>query len=323
MGNTKKKSENNFIVQGGILVIAGFISRFIGMIYRIPMTNALGDKGLAYYENAYVIYNLALIISSYGLPMAVSRMVAAKNAKKEYKNAYKLFKASLIFATISGGVMALFIFIFAKYLSIHIYKTPYCMIPLKILAPTIFLCAIMGVIRGYFQGNGNMVPTAVSQLIEQIINAIVSVVATLTFMKYAKKESFYAICDSKESWGAGGGTLGTFIGAIFGLLTLIIIFMLNRRKINYSLKSDTTNNESNKAIYKIMLLTILPIILAQTLYNLNSIVDRSLFSHLSSYSKDIREDYLGRFGKYYLLVNIPIAVATALGNSVLPVIVKE
>ena len=83
---TVKQKGTNFLIQGSILALAGIICRIIGFVYRMPMTRALGADGLAYYSRAFNIYNIALIISSYGMPLAVSKLVAAKVAKEEYKN---------------------------------------------------------------------------------------------------------------------------------------------------------------------------------------------------------------------------------------------
>ena len=168
-----KSRRNNFLVQGSILAAASIISRLIGLIYRIPMTNIIGDEGIGYYNVAYSIYNIALILSSYSLPLAVSRLVAAKCVNKEYKSSYRIFKGALIFGAASGLLMALVIFFGADFFAVTFFESPKSALPLRVLSPTIFLCAIMGVIRGYFQGKKTMIPTSVSQIVEQIINAIV------------------------------------------------------------------------------------------------------------------------------------------------------
>ena len=85
MSKTQKKKMTNFLVQGSILAIGGLICRLIGLIYRMPMTNSFGEEGLGYYDSAYSIYNIALIVSSYGMPLAVSKLVAAKVANNEHK----------------------------------------------------------------------------------------------------------------------------------------------------------------------------------------------------------------------------------------------
>ncbi|MBR6273634.1 MAG: oligosaccharide flippase family protein, partial [Lachnospiraceae bacterium] len=160
------KNDNfrkNVMVQGSILAAASIIVRLIGLVYRIPLTRVLGDTAMGYYGYAYEIYNLALILSSYSLPLAVSKLVSARLVKKQYKNSHKVFTFTMAFSAIMGAVMSLLLVAFAEVYA-KIIKCPGVIIPLRILAPTIFVFSVMGVIRGYFQGYGNMVPTAISQV---------------------------------------------------------------------------------------------------------------------------------------------------------------
>lgn len=318
MGNTKKKKASNFLLQGSILAVAGLICRLIGLVYRMPMTNSFGDEGLGYYDSAYSIYNIALIVSSYGMPLAVSKLVAAKVTTKEYKNAKRVLIGSMTFAITTGLVTALVVFIGADFFATNMLKSPNSALPLKVLAPTIFLCAVMGTLRGYFQGNSTMIPTSISQILEQIINAIVSVVATITFMNaFSGKAS---VC----AYGAAGGTLGTTSGALVGLMVLVIIYIRGCKERKEDIINDTHEEvDSYKDIFKLILMTILPVILSQTLYNLNAVVDRTLFNNMYDATEKVRASYLGIYAKYVLMVNIPVAIATALGNSIVPVIVRE
>ena len=112
-----KSRRNNFLVQGSILAAASIISRLIGLVYRVPMTNIIGDEGIGYYNVAYSIYNIALILSSYSLPLAVSRLVAAKCVNKEYKSSYRIFIHALIFGAVSGLIMALIISLLKHFLN--------------------------------------------------------------------------------------------------------------------------------------------------------------------------------------------------------------
>ena len=171
--------KSNFIVQGGLLGIAGLITRVIGMLYRIPVTNIIGDKGNGYYASAYYIYNIMLLISSYSLPLAISKVVSARLSNRQYRNADRFFKGGLLFATITV--------LFGANALADLLSEPLSAIALRIFAPTLLIVAVMGVFRGYFQGMGNMVPTAVSQIIEQIINAVVSIIAAKALFDYGVK----------------------------------------------------------------------------------------------------------------------------------------
>ena len=164
-----ESNKRNFIVHGSILAIAGILVRIIGMLYRIPVVNIIGSEGNGIYGAAFNIYNIMLVLSSYGLPMAVSKLVSARFTKKRYKSAAKVLRCSLMVAVCTGGIAALLVFFGASFIENVIYGggLPGLAVPLRILAPTIFLVAILGVIRGFFQGQSTMIPTAVSQILEQ------------------------------------------------------------------------------------------------------------------------------------------------------------
>ena len=106
MGKSKN-SDASFIMQGSILAIASIISRIVGLIYRIPLTAIIGKTGNDYYGTAYSIYNIILIMSSFSLPLAVSKLVASRMGNGRAKDAFRVFKGALGFAIVSGGLGAL------------------------------------------------------------------------------------------------------------------------------------------------------------------------------------------------------------------------
>ena len=105
--NTKSSKAQNFVVQGSILAVAGIIVRLIGMLYRIPLIEIIGQEGNGYYTSAFSVYSILLIVSSYSLPTAVSKMVAGRIAVGQYKNSHRILKAALIYATVVGAAAAL------------------------------------------------------------------------------------------------------------------------------------------------------------------------------------------------------------------------
>ena len=105
-----ESNKRNFIVHGSILAIAGILVRIIGMLYRIPVVNIIGSEGNGIYGAAFNIYNIMLVLSSYGLPMAVSKLVSARFTKKRYKSAAKVLRCSLMVAVCTGGIAALLVF---------------------------------------------------------------------------------------------------------------------------------------------------------------------------------------------------------------------
>ena len=175
--NSRRKQESNFVIQGSILAAASIIVRLIGIAYRIPMVNIIGDEGMGYYGTAFNVYNIALLLSSYSLPLAVSKLVSARLAGKQYRNAGRILRAALGYATAAGAAAAAVIWFGADFFAREVFFMPYAAFALRTLAPTVWIMAYLGVLRGYFQGRGTMVPTAASQIFEQIVNAVVSVAA--------------------------------------------------------------------------------------------------------------------------------------------------
>ena len=226
---SSKSKKDSFIIQGSILAMAGILVRVIGLIYRIPLNRILGDVGLGYYGTAFEFYNVLILLSSQSMPLAVSKIVSEKLEKKEYKNAHKVFKGALFYGGFIGIAFGLFLFFGADFIA-GVYKQPPIAIALRVLAPTLTIACVLGVVRGYFQGMGNMVPTAVSQIFEQIVNAVVSVIAAYELGAYGYTLSKIASEQKvlKGSYAAAGGTLGTLSGALIALIFMFFIVYVNR-----------------------------------------------------------------------------------------------
>ncbi len=312
---TKASKKNNFLIQGSILAISSILSRFIGMLYRIPLTNIVGDVGMGYYGSAYELYNLVLILSSYSIPVAVSKLVSVREADKEYRNAFKVFRTSLCVAAVVGGLASAVVYLAADAWAKLVGDAPVA-IPLRVLAPTILVFAVMGVFRGYFQGKRTMIPTALSQLIEQIVNAFVSVFAAYKLMQ------LHNASVDVEAYGAAGGTAGSLIGAIFGFVFLLFVYGINRSYIRRKVRKDRTPyEESRREVLYAFVITVVPIILSQTVYQLSGTVDNAIFGQVmkkQSPDEDVSLLWGIYSNKYRLLTNLPVAVATALGTSIVP-----
>lgn len=138
----KKKKESNFVVQGSILAVASIVVRIIGIAYRVPMINIIGDEGMGYYGTAFNVYNIALLLSSYSLPLAVSKMVSARLAGKQYRNAARILRAALCYATIVGAFAAAVIWFGADFFAKDVFFMPYAAFALRTLAPTVWIWRI-------------------------------------------------------------------------------------------------------------------------------------------------------------------------------------
>ena len=327
MAGKRKQKDKNFLVQGSILAVAGVITKLIGAAYRVPLVNILGDKGMGYYGVAFQIYSIALTLTSYSLPLAVSKLVSARVAKGEYKNSYKVFRGAMTFAVFVSGIVGAAIFLGADFIADNIMAMKFSSYALRVLAPCILIVAVLGVLRGFFQGNGSMIPTAVSQVLEQVVNAGVSILGAYMLFKVG---SDVAKTRGNESYGAAyaaaGGTLGTVIGALSALLFLFAVFAGYKRLLRRRMRRDRGHRrEKYKRIFKILLITIAPVILSSTVYNLCGIIDNAMFAKIMSVQGIKESEYAALLGilngKYDTLVNVPIAIAYSLGASLIPAIV--
>ena len=315
------------MVQGSILAIAGVITKIIGAVYRIPLMNIVGDEGMGYYSVAFSIYTVALTLTSYSLPLAVSKLVSARIAVGQYRNAYKVLKGAFAFAFLSGGLVALIIFFGAEFIASDIMSMDMSVYALRILAPCILVVALLGVLRGFFQGNGSMVPTAVSQILEQIVNAVASVAGAylllqvgLDLAKSSKNQSF------GPAYAAAGGTVGTIAGAFFALLFIVLLAWAYLKVFRRKMRRDKSRRkESYQQVYKVLFITIVPVILSATVSNISDFVDNALFSNIMAaqgYKKTEYASLLGILsGQYATMINVPLSVATALGASLIPSLV--
>lgn len=323
VGKTKK-SKSNYLVQGTILVIASFVARFIGLVYRIPLTNILGDEGNAYYSTANEIYSILLMISSFSLPLAVSKLVSERLHMGQVKNAHKVFRCSIKFACLAGGIISILTFACAGLITKYLMSYELAVYALRVLSPAIFIFAIAGAFRGYFQGHETMVPTATSQVIEQIVNAIVTVIGAGIMMNYGiqlgKEQSNTSL---GPAFGAAGGTFGTVVSVLVALFFLVFIYISYRRNLGRLARRDTTKRlESDKVIYRALLLTIIPVVLSTVVYNIGSVLDQGVFNKVLAGQGYTAKQYgtiWGIYsGKFRVLMNVPLAIASCLGPSVVP-----
>ena len=319
---SKSPDSGNFLIQGSILAAAGIIVRLIGLLYKVPMTRILGTEGIGYYNTAYEIYNIGLILSSYSLPLAISKLIAARRIRRRYQDARRVYLCGMAFGITVGTAMTAILLFGSSWITETIFKSPGSALPLAVMAPTVLVFSVMGIIRGYFQGFGNMIPTSVSQIIEQVIHAAVSIVASYLFIRW------FADAASPASYGAAGGTLGTLTGALAALIFLSAM-MLRHRKSQAELyrRPQSVSTESWKSVFWALLVTLTPIILSQFVYQLSGSVDNSMFGQIMSakgLTEKERMSLLGIYGgEYRLLTNVPVAIASSLGTSMIPSIVAS
>ena len=321
---TAPAQNDDFIAQGAILAAATVLTKVIGVVYRIPLANILGDTGNGFYGYAYQIYAMALMVSSLSLPTAVSKLVSAKMAVGQKRNALRVFACSMIFAVVVGLLVTAVVFFGADAISVYAMRSPLSVYALKMLAPGLFIVAIMAVIRGYFQGLGSMMPTAVSQIIEQLIRAVISIAGAAIFVDMGTKAGEKA---GEEllgpAYGAAGATLGTVLGALIALGFLGFVLWTYRGKMRRQYRTDRSHKlESYQHILKVLVFTALPILFSTAIYNINQILDLTIFNHIMEAQGFTEDEYMALqgiySGKYDTLVNVPLSIPTALCASVVP-----
>ena len=315
-----ERKKNSFYIQGSILALASILTRVMGIVFRVPLTRIIGDEGIGAYSNAYEVYNLALLLSTYSIPIAVSKLVSARESKKEYINSYRVFRTAMCFSLVSGAIASLVTFFGADFFATTLFKSESSAIPLRFLAPTIFVFAIMGVLRGFFQGKNTVIPTSVSQLIEQFFHVVIGLGAAVIFMK------MYETSEYRVAYGAAGGTFGTLIGAVASLVFLGLVFFMYYPVLKKRMKKDKSSEvESYQTLLKLVVLTVIPIILNQTLNTVSGTVDSFLLNTVldaKGYSEEARLILWGRYSsKYRLLANLPLSIASAIGVAIVPNIV--
>lgn len=324
---SKNRNKSNYLFQGAILASASIIVRMIGLVYRIPLGRIIGDVGNSYYSCAFEVYSLILLISSYSLPLAVSKIVSARIGTGDKSDISRILKCALGFGLFVGILGALIAYFGADFLTGTLLNTPEGAICLRVLAPCILIMGVLGVLRGYFQGLGTMIPTAVSQIIEQVVNAVVAVIAAWLLFGYGQRiDAVLGTETAAPAYGASGSTLGTTLGALSALIFisfLLVVYLKKEQKKNYK----DEQKESYRSILVILVMTILPVILSTAIYNLNSIIDQGMFKalmeKLGAAKENIDVTWGIYSGKYKLLCNVPIALASAMASSTIPNISKQ
>lgn len=309
------RRSSGVLVQAGILAMASMIVRVIGLLYRAPLTAIIGDEGNGYYGTAYNIYTIILMVSSYSMPSAISKLMAQKLAVGEYRNANRVFRCALMYGVLVGLVGSGLLFFGARFL---VPDVAVCV--LQVFAPTVFLFGILGSMRGYFQARGSMVPTSVSQILEQLANAVVSIAAAWLLMQTAVG----ADPTRRAQLGAMGSALGTGAGVLIALLFMVFCFRRSKEGRKAEILSDATGKEEKYRIFlRDTVLVITPFMLSGVIMNLTTSLNQTIYMRMLIDLKGAGETatttLYGIFSnKAVVISNIPISIATAVSSAIIP-----
>ena len=260
MSETGKKQ--NFLQGAALLAMATAIVKVIGAFYKLPLNMAIGAEGYSYFTTAYDIYAVMLLISTAGLPVAVSRMISQASTLNHYNRLRKVFKIALTIFAILGTITTVFMMVGAKWLA-NLMNQPDAWISIACLGPCGLLICLMSAYRGYFNGQGNMIPTSVTQVIEAIGKLVVGL--ALAFLIIGSTGSV--------SMAAGGAIIGVTIGS-----ALALVYMLGKFRRSYSQLPQTQEDPgATREVTKTILSIAVPITIGSAGLQLLTVIESGLY----------------------------------------------
>lgn len=313
---SKKENNNTLVKNATFLMVAALISKIIGMLYKSPLTTLIGRESFACFQFAQNAYFILLMIASFSIPQAVSKIMSERIAFKRYRDAQRVFKGALLYAVIAGGIAALVCIFGASILVPD--NMANARLALQMLAPTIFVSGILGVFRGYFQAYRNMLPTSISQILEQIAVATVALLASGFIVRHFANAGE----DTLQRWSAAGATMGTGAGVCTAFLFMLFVYRVNHKTIAKKIKNDRVSvNESYRFIMKIILLIAAPIILSAFIYNVNGYINGVMYTSILGWkgvpNSLVKQNY-AEYGFFMTLINIPLTLASTAPTSMMP-----
>ena len=294
-----------------VLGLAGVICKLVGVLYSIPLTWMIGTQGLGVYNAVFPAYNLLLTISSAGLPVAVSRLVARSLAKDDPRSAKNVFKTALLLLTLVGSA-ATIIMLAGSGLLAAAADQPSSRIGFQVIAPCVVIVCMLSAFRGFMQGQQNMTPTAISQLIEQVGKVFLA----LPMAYFGSRMGI--------AYGAAGALLGTTI--VEGVALLYMVILYYRRRATFATLPQIADAapESSGSIARQLMGISLPITIGACIVPLSQYIDSTmLVERLMStgMTAENASSVYGLFsGTVIRIINIPTALALAVSMSLVPAI---
>ena len=318
-----KEKTNSFMGNVLMLMVAQVLIRFLGLIYKLVITNldGFGDVGNGYYSAGYQIYTVLLLISSQGIPNAMSRLVSEKIALGEYKAAHRIFKIAFGLFGVIGGTCSILLYVSSGFIATNMLNVPDVKYVLMVLSPAIFFVSVSAVIRGYFAGLGTMKVSSTAQTLEQLFNCILSI----TFV--------YATIGREPYIMAAAGNLSTTVAILMSFFYLVAYYKLNNKKYANKYKNVEQKEESKpvKTICKTILMYAIPMTIGSFITAISSMIDTVTVSNCTqiAYSgilgtKEALEQmamkFAGILSKVETLTNLPIAINLAFSSALVPAI---
>lgn len=297
--------SKTFVKGAIILIVFNLIGKIVGAIYRIPLANLLGAEGMGKYQLVFPLYSLLLSISISGIPVAISKLVAEYNSKGQFGDSKRLLRLSLVYLFVISLFSSVIVVILAGFIAklqgnSEIYLCYYG------IAPAILFVGVLSVFRGYFQGNLKMIPTAISNLIEQVGKLVFGLFFTYKFIGYGLV------------YGVFGAVLGISISELLALIFLGLYYLIYSKKYVTKVMANNSKRGISRKLFEVSV----PITLGGMAGPITSIIDSMLVVNLlifSGFGAGGATSLLGlQSGIVEPLINIPIVIAVAISSSLLP-----
>lgn len=305
--------KNGFV--GGIIIltVSNLLVKVTGLLFKIPMNYIMGDTGMGYYNSAYSIYTLFYMLSTSGLPVAISVTVSEKRAQGKIGSAKKVFHLALaVFAAI--GLLAFALMFFASDKLALLISSELSAMSIAAAAPTILFVCVSGAYRGYFQGCGNMMPTAVSQLIEAIGKLLIGIACALYAIRMGAEIHVVA------AYAVFGLTAGSFVGMLYLIITG---FVRGDRDLVTEHEIDYTSDKTG-SIFRRFLAISIPVTLSASVMSLTNTLDTAMIQRILILSGMTAEEATAAYGNYTSLAvplfNLPPVLIYPIAYSLVPVV---
>lgn len=293
-----------------ILGVAGIICKIVGVLYRIPLAHLIGPEGMGVYHKVYPAYNLLLTVSSAGLPVAISRMVAHYVTREDPRTARRIFKMAMRMLLVLGLLTMLLMLVFSGQLAAW-QGTQETRAGYMAIAPSLFFVCVMSAYRGFLQGQRSMVPTAVSQLIEQIGRVFIALPLAYLGM---------------QRGGVALGAAGALLGSTTAEGAALLYMLLQHRRADLALNAVPQRPDgetlSSRVMARRLVNVAIPITLGACIVPLAGFIDSIMLTQLMEGAGMAQEDALIRYGAYagpvLTLINVPTALAMAMSTNLVP-----
>ena len=305
--------RESFLKGAMILALAGVLTRILGAVYRIPLARMVGSEGVGLAGLVYPLYTMLLTISTMGIPIAISKLIAERVAKDNYRGAQRVFSFSLQVLFVSGLVFSVLLYLGAQVFARDLYREPRAYLSILAVAPAIFLVAVMSAFRGFFQGLQQMTPTGISQIVEQLVR----VATTLALA--------YLLLPSGIEYAAAGITFGAVTGGLAGLIYLTWLYFRVRPAFMDKVRryQGSSSDTEGSVLWEILRLSI-PVSLAGLVLPLMQFLDSAIVVPRLQAGGVATERATALYGQLtqmaFPIINLPTMVTYALGIALVPAI---